>query len=80
MHVGAASQAALLAGQTPVTYLIFDLLQLDCLPLMDLEYTERRALLDELLCPGPNWQTPPRSQARTSRPCRPSPRSTAWKA
>ncbi|HJY59754.1 MAG TPA: non-homologous end-joining DNA ligase, partial [Streptosporangiaceae bacterium] len=59
MHVGAASQAALLAGQTPVTYLIFDLLQLDGRPLMDLQYTERRALLDELALAGPNWQTPP---------------------
>jgi bifunctional non-homologous end joining protein LigD len=59
MHVSAASQAALLAGQTPVTYLIFDLLQLDGRPLMDLEYTERRALLDELALSGPNWQTPP---------------------
>jgi bifunctional non-homologous end joining protein LigD len=59
MHVGAASQAALLAGQTPVTYLIFDLLQLDGRPLLDLDYRERRALLDELALSGPYWQTPP---------------------
>ncbi|HME66800.1 MAG TPA: DNA polymerase ligase N-terminal domain-containing protein, partial [Streptosporangiaceae bacterium] len=59
MHVSSAAQAALLAGQTPVTYLIFDLLQLDGRELMDLEYSQRRALLDELALTGPNWQTPP---------------------
>jgi bifunctional non-homologous end joining protein LigD len=59
MHVSSAAQAALLAGQTPVTYLIFDVLQLDGRPLLDLEYTQRRALLDELALSGPNWQTPP---------------------
>jgi bifunctional non-homologous end joining protein LigD len=59
MHVANAAQAALLAGQTPVTYLIFDLLQLDGRPLFDLAYDERRALLDELALAGPFWQTPP---------------------
>jgi bifunctional non-homologous end joining protein LigD len=59
MHVTSASQAALLAGQTPVTYLVFDLLQLDGRPLFELGYRERRALLDELGLTGPFWQTPP---------------------
>ena len=59
MHVSSASQAALLAGQTPVTYLVFDLLQLDGRPLFDLPYPDRRALLDELGLAGPYWQTPP---------------------
>ena len=59
MHVTSAAQAALLAGQTPVTYLIFDLLQLDGRPLFDLPYADRRALLDELALAGPYWQTPP---------------------
>ena len=59
MHVSSAAQAALLAGQTPVTYLVFDLLQLDGRPLMDLGYAERRALLDEMALAGPNWQAPP---------------------
>ena len=59
MHVTSAAQAALLAGQTPVMYLVFDLLQLDGRPLTDLPYTERRALLDELALSGPSWQTPP---------------------
>jgi bifunctional non-homologous end joining protein LigD len=59
MHVTSAAQAAMLAGQTPVTYLIFDLLQLDGRPLFDLPYAGRRALLDELALTGPYWQTPP---------------------
>jgi bifunctional non-homologous end joining protein LigD len=59
MHVTSAAQAAMLAGQTPVTYLVFDLLQLDGRPLLDQEYLDRRALLDELGLAGPYWQTPP---------------------
>ena len=59
MHVSSAAQAALLAGQTPVTYLAFDLLQLDGRSLLDLPYRDRRALLDELGLAGPFWQTPP---------------------
>jgi bifunctional non-homologous end joining protein LigD len=59
MHVSSASQAAALARQIPVMYLIFDVLQLDGRPLLDLPYSERRALLDELALSGPNWQTPP---------------------
>ena len=59
MHVTSPAQAALLAGQTPVTYLVFDLLQLDGRPLLDRPYRDRRALLDELGLAGPFWQTPP---------------------
>ena len=59
MHVTSAAQAAMLAGQTPVTYLVFDLLQLDGRPLLDQQYRDRRALLDELELAGPYWQTPP---------------------
>jgi bifunctional non-homologous end joining protein LigD len=59
MHVTSAAQAALLAAQTPVTYLVFDLLQLDGRPLLEMGYRERRALLDGLGLAGPFWQTPP---------------------
>jgi bifunctional non-homologous end joining protein LigD len=59
MHVTSAAQAAMLAGQTPVTYLVFDLLQLDGRPLLDHPYRDRRALLDELGLAGSFWQTPP---------------------
>ena len=59
MHVTSAPAAKLLAGQTPVTYLVFDLLQLDGRPLLDLPYSRRRELLDQLGLSGPYWQTPP---------------------
>jgi bifunctional non-homologous end joining protein LigD len=59
IHVRDAQQAARLAGQSPVTYLAFDLLQVDGRPLLNKEYTERRALLDELAISGPFWQAPP---------------------
>ncbi len=59
MHVSSASQAAMLAGQNPVTYLVFDLLQADGRPLLNMEYRDRRALLEELALAGPYWQTPP---------------------
>ena len=59
MHVSSAAQAKLLAGQNPVTYLIFDLLQLDGRPLFDLPYADRRAVLEDLELAGPFWQTPP---------------------
>ena len=59
MHVTSAAQASLLAGQTPVTYLVFDLLQLDGRPLLDVAYRERRALLEGLGLAGGFWQVPP---------------------
>src|SRR3974377_1104251 len=55
MHVTPAAQAALLAGHTPVTYLVFDLLQLDGRPLLDQPYRDRRALLGGLRRAGPIW-------------------------
>jgi bifunctional non-homologous end joining protein LigD len=59
MHVTSAAQASLLAGQNPVTYLVFDVLALDGRPLFDQKYRDRRALLDELGLAGSFWQTPP---------------------
>ena len=59
MHVSDPASARLLAGQNPVTYLVFDLLQLDGRPLLDMPYSERRALLESLELAGPYWQTPP---------------------
>src|SRR5262249_56445857 len=37
----------------------FDLLHLDGRPLLDLPYTQRRELLENLQINGPSWQTPP---------------------
>jgi bifunctional non-homologous end joining protein LigD len=39
--------------------MIFDVLWLDGHSTMELPYTDRRALLDQLALAGPTWQTPP---------------------
>jgi bifunctional non-homologous end joining protein LigD len=59
MHVSDAAAARLLAGHNPVTYLVFDLLQLDGRPLLDRPYSARRVLLESLELAGTYWQTPP---------------------
>jgi bifunctional non-homologous end joining protein LigD len=59
MHVRDASLAQRLVAEYPVTYLAFDLLHLDGRPLLNLPYTERRPLLENLALNGPSWQTPP---------------------
>jgi bifunctional non-homologous end joining protein LigD len=58
MHVAARERARRLAKQTPVTYMIFDLLWLDGHSLMDLSYQERRERLAALELSGEAWQTP----------------------
>jgi bifunctional non-homologous end joining protein LigD len=45
-------------ADTPVTYLIFDLLYLDGRSFVDLPYAERRERLEALSLEGPSWQTP----------------------
>ncbi|WP_345389791.1 hypothetical protein [Nonomuraea salmonea] len=57
----------------PVTYLPFDLLYLDGMPLFDLPYRDRRALLDEL-----DIGAPPTSPARPT--CSPPPLNRGSKA
>ena len=59
MHVRDASLAQRLVADYPVTYLAFDLLHLDGRPLLDVPYTQRRALLEISGIDGPSWQTPP---------------------
>ena len=59
MHVSSESAVRRLAKETPVTYVIFDLLWLDGHSLMELPYTERRARLAELeLGEGGRWRVP----------------------
>jgi bifunctional non-homologous end joining protein LigD len=58
MHVGASAQAKRLAEDSPVTYMIFDLLWLDGHSLMELPYRERRERLAALGLDGERWQTP----------------------
>jgi bifunctional non-homologous end joining protein LigD len=59
IHIRSPAAAERLAASLPVTYLAFDLLQLDGLPLLDAPYRQRRAVLDALGLQGPHWQTPP---------------------
>jgi bifunctional non-homologous end joining protein LigD len=59
MHVSSAVQAARLAQLTPVTYLAFDVLQLDGRSLTGLPYSERHALLNSFFPNGSNWLSPP---------------------
>ena len=58
MHVTSPTAVRRLAGSTPVIYAIFDLLYLDGRSLMDLPYSERRALLESLELAGPAWRVP----------------------
>ena len=59
MHVASSTTARRLAEAVPAVYLIFDLLHLDSHSLLNLPYTGRRELLDDLDLAGPSWQTPP---------------------
>ena len=45
----------LLGGDTPVTYVLFDLLELDGKDLTGLPFRDRRRLLDQAMEPGPHW-------------------------
>jgi bifunctional non-homologous end joining protein LigD len=47
------------AADTPITYLIFDVLHLNGESCLDLPYGERRTLLEGLELAGPNWHTSP---------------------
>jgi bifunctional non-homologous end joining protein LigD len=59
MHVASESAVRRLAKDTPVTYVIFDLLWVDGHSLMELPYSERRARLAELeLGDGERWRVP----------------------
>ncbi|MFZ1155856.1 MAG: DNA ligase D [Solirubrobacteraceae bacterium] len=58
MHVSSESAIRRLVGETPVTYVIFDLLYLDGQLTVGLHYRERRKLLEQLDLNGVSWQTP----------------------
>lgn len=59
MHVSSAAKARTLAAVRPVTYLIFDVLEVDGDDTTRLPYAKRRELLESLGMQGPHWQTPP---------------------
>ena len=59
-RMNVASEAAVRRrmADTPVTYMVFDLLYVDGRNLMDLPYTERRERLEGLGLEDAHWQTP----------------------
>lgn len=59
IHVSSPAEAALLARVTPASFLIFDLLHLDGVPLLGRPYAERRELLKKIIRSGPGWLCPP---------------------
>jgi bifunctional non-homologous end joining protein LigD len=59
MHVSSASAARRLAHERPAVLMLFDVLWLDGHSVLELAYTERRRLLEQLALAGPAWQTPP---------------------
>jgi bifunctional non-homologous end joining protein LigD len=58
MHLASDSAVRRRMRDTPVTYVIFDLLYLDGRLTLPLAYEDRRALLEELELEGPAWRTP----------------------
>jgi len=58
IHLRGESAVQHEAQRAPVTMMFFDLLWLDDRCLMDLPYSERRALLDGLALDGDRWRTP----------------------
>ncbi|MGH8985575.1 MAG: non-homologous end-joining DNA ligase, partial [Acidimicrobiia bacterium] len=58
MHVASESEVRRRMGETPVTYVIFDLLYADGQVLFERPYEERRELLESLGLDEASWQTP----------------------
>jgi bifunctional non-homologous end joining protein LigD len=58
IHVGSETEVRRRAVETPVTYVVFDLLHLDGRTLLERPYEERRAELETLGLEGASWQTP----------------------
>jgi len=58
IHLASEAEIRRRARDTPVTYVIFDLLYLDGRTLFELPYEERRAELEALGLAGESWQTP----------------------
>jgi bifunctional non-homologous end joining protein LigD len=59
MHISSTVEVRRRMAETPVAYLVFDVLYLDGKSTMRLPYTERRAVLEELPITGPHVQVPP---------------------
>jgi bifunctional non-homologous end joining protein LigD len=59
MHVSSADAALRLSATIPVTYLAFDVLQLEGVPLLSLPYASRRETLKTIMGNGPGFLIPP---------------------
>jgi bifunctional non-homologous end joining protein LigD len=59
MHVRDQAAMRRLSGRLPLFYYVFDLLRLDGRSLLQLPYTERRTLLEELGIETATWRVPP---------------------
>jgi bifunctional non-homologous end joining protein LigD len=62
MHLRDARRVRQLASESPVAYLVFDLLYADGNSLLDVPYVERRVALAGLGLNGQRWQAPPAFQ------------------
>lgn len=58
MHLESESAVRRRMVDTPIVYMIFDLLYLNGHSTMGLPYTERRELLEKLALEGPHWRVP----------------------
>lgn len=58
MHVASAAEVAKRAETVPITYVVFDLIELDGNEVMPLPYTERRRILKELVPDDGCWTVP----------------------
>jgi bifunctional non-homologous end joining protein LigD len=58
IHVTSDAEIRRRQRETPVTYVVFDLLYLDGRSLLDETYLDRRAALDRLRVGGSHWQVP----------------------
>jgi bifunctional non-homologous end joining protein LigD len=58
MHLTRDSEIRRRVQETPVTYILFDVLYLEGRATMERTYEERRELLDSMGLEGPAWQTP----------------------
>jgi len=67
MHIGSEAEVRRRMAETPVAYLVFDVLYLDGKSTMRLPYTERRALLEDLPITGPSVQVPPSTAGNGAR-------------
>jgi bifunctional non-homologous end joining protein LigD len=59
MHVSSADAAVRLSATIPVTYLAFDVLQLEGVPLLARPYSSRRETLKTIMGNGPGFLIPP---------------------